>query len=67
MNPGVVIMTVELSKLEADILLGFLGKTYKIRRKDEHAVALDLIIAKLKRVDGWSSDAYKAYIPCAGG
>jgi len=42
-------MTVELSKLEADILLGFLGSAYQLRRKHEHHVALDKIIKKLQK------------------
>lgn len=41
-------MSVTLSKLEADILLGFLSSTYKERRKHEHVIALDKIITKLQ-------------------
>jgi len=41
-------MTVELTKLEADILLGFLSHAFVMRRKHEHAVALDKIIKKLE-------------------
>jgi len=42
-------MTVELSKLEADILLGFLTSAYQIRKKHPHRVALDRIEKKLEK------------------
>lgn len=38
----------ELSKLEADILLGFLETVQRKLRRDEHAVALLKIIKKLQ-------------------
>jgi len=42
-------MTVELTKLEADILLGFFVSAYRIHRKHPHHVALDRIIKKLEK------------------